>query len=87
MSRQSRLSTNDKGDNEMKTGAVHRSAGIYFMTEQNSRQPQLRDSLMKAVQPVIASINGRITQHIREAEGRKKGKDRVGHDQYFTSII
>ena len=45
---------NDKGDNEMILGAVHRSPGL--TADENSRKPQLGDRLMKAVRPVIASI-------------------------------
>ena len=33
-SRPSRLSANDKGDNEVKPGAVHRSPGICLTTEE-----------------------------------------------------
>ena len=36
-------------------GAVHRSPGIYLTTEENFGEPQLRDSLMKTIGPVIAS--------------------------------
>ena len=34
MSRQSRLSTNDKGDNEMISGVVHKFSGIYLTAEE-----------------------------------------------------
>ena len=34
---------NDKGDNEMILGAVHRSPGICLTAEENSRKPQLED--------------------------------------------
>ena len=37
---------NDKGDNEMILGAVHRSPGICLIAEENPRKPQLGDSLM-----------------------------------------
>ena len=40
--------TNDKGDNEMILGAVHRSSGIYLTAEENPRKPQL-DRLMKGL--------------------------------------
>ena len=33
--RVSRLSTNDKGDNKILLGTVHRSPGIYFTVEEN----------------------------------------------------
>jgi hypothetical protein len=35
--------TNDKVDNAMKPGAVHRSPGIYLIAEENSGNPQLGD--------------------------------------------
>ena len=38
---------NDKGDNEMILGAVHRSPGIWLTAEENPRKPQLGDRLMK----------------------------------------
>ena len=38
---------NDKGDNEMILGAVHRSPGICLTVEENTRKPQLGDRLMK----------------------------------------
>ena len=55
VSRQSRVSLNSKGDNEMVPGAVHRSAGIYLIAEENPGKPQLGDRLRNAVRPVIAS--------------------------------
>ena len=45
----SRLSANDKGDNEMKQGSVYISPSIYFMAQVNPRKPQLEDCLIKAV--------------------------------------
>ena len=41
VSRQSRLLANDKSDNEMISGAVHRSPGIYHTTEENPGKPYL----------------------------------------------
>ena len=38
---------NDKGDNEMILGAVHRSPGIRLTAEENPRKPQLVYCLMK----------------------------------------
>ena len=38
---------NDKGDNEMIPGAVHRSPGICFKVEENPGNPQLGNRLMK----------------------------------------
>jgi hypothetical protein len=38
---------NDKGDNKMILGAVHRSPTICFTAEENTRKPKLADRLMK----------------------------------------
>ena len=38
---------NDKGDNEMTLGPVHRSPGICLKAEENPGKPQLGDHLMK----------------------------------------
>ena len=40
---------NDKGDNEMILGAVHRSPSICLTAEENPRKPQLGDRLMKGL--------------------------------------
>ena len=49
VSRQSCLSANNKGDNEMIPGAVPRSPDIYLTIEENPGKLQLGDRLMKAV--------------------------------------
>ena len=79
MSRQSRLSANDKGDNEVKIGIVHRFPGIYYLTaEESPGKLQLGDSLMKTVGPAIAS-NGipylQMTSVGSERNGSKGRKD------------
>ena len=38
---------NDKVDNEMNLGAVHRSPGICLTAEENPRKPQLGERLME----------------------------------------
>ena len=43
------LVANDKGDNEMILGAVHRSPGICLTVEENPRKPQLGDRPMKGL--------------------------------------
>ena len=43
VSRQSRLSANSMGDNEMIPGAAYRPPDIFLMTEKNPRKPQLED--------------------------------------------
>ena len=40
---------NEKGDNEMILGAVHRSPGICFTAEENPKKPQLGDRVMKGL--------------------------------------
>ena len=40
---------NDKGDNEVILGAVHRSPGICLKAEENPRKSQLGDRLMKGL--------------------------------------
>jgi hypothetical protein len=52
--------TNDKGNNEMMPGAVHRCNGIYLTAEKNPGKPQLGDRLMKGLcdqsSPQMASL-------------------------------
>ena len=64
------MSVNDKNDNKVKLWAVYRSLGIYLTAQENPKNPQIGNILLKAVQSVITS-NGvppnevhRITQHI-----------------------
>ena len=70
-SRQSNLSANDKDDNVMILGAVHRSPDICLTAEENSRKPQLGDRrwrLWDQSSPQITQKKvGRITQR---QEGR-----------------
>ena len=70
--------TNDKGDNEMILGAVHRSPGICLTTKENPRKYQLGNSLMKGLcdhhlkwGPFPPNEVSRITQHVRKGERRK----------------
>ena len=53
--RVSRQSPNDKGDNEVKPRALHRSPGNCLKAEENHGKPQLGDRLIRDVWPVIAS--------------------------------
>ena len=52
---QSRLSANDKGDNEMIPGDMHRSSGIYLTAKKNPKETSARKPSMNAARPVIAS--------------------------------
>ena len=61
MSHQS-LSANDKADNEMIPGAVHRSPVIYFRAEENPRNSQLGDQMRIGSQ----STSGMEKGHIKE---------------------
>ena len=49
------FSTNDKGDNKMILGAVHRSPGICLTAEENPGKLQLGESDKGAGQPGIDS--------------------------------
>ena len=55
--------TNNKGDNGMILGAVHRSPGICLTAEENPRKPQLGDRLMKGLcdqsSPQIGSLSAK----------------------------
>ena len=70
---------NDKGDNEMILGAVHRSPGICLRAEEIPRKPQLGECLMKGLcdlsSPQMGSLSSkevcRMAQHVRKGEGRK----------------
>jgi hypothetical protein len=43
------VTSNDKDNNHVKSGNVHRSPGIYLMAEENIGESQLEDHPMKAV--------------------------------------
>ena len=66
---------NDKGDNEMILGTVHRSPGICLTAEENPRKPQLRDRLMKGPcdqsSPQMRSVGSHSTSG-RDKEGIKE---------------
>ena len=70
---------NNKCDNEMILGAVHRSSGIFLTAEENPRKPQLGDRQMKDCTtsprlkwgPFHQNEVGTIAQHVRKGEGRK----------------
>ena len=55
MSRQSRLSANEKRENDMTPEVVDRYPDIRLTAEKNRRKPRLGDRLMKVMRPVIAS--------------------------------
>ena len=78
---------NDKGDNEIISGAVRRSSGIYLTAEETPGKSQLGDRLMKAERPVIASnwtpyLPMNDPQLVRKGVGRKEGrKEGVKNDR------
>ena len=78
------MSANDKCNNYVKSGAAHRSPGIYFEVEENPGKPQLGDRLMKVVRK-----NHRLNEipylqmtsagsHSRSGRERKEGKESMG---------
>ena len=73
---QSRLSANDKGDNEMVSGPVHRS-GINLMIKESPRKPQPGDHHCLKWGPLPPNYIGRIAQHIKNGQGRKSGNDQL----------
>ena len=78
LSRQSRLSANDKDDSEMIPGAVPKSQGIFLAAEENPGKPQLGNRVMKAVRPAIAS-NGVSYLHLRSVESPSTSvREKVG---------
>ena len=76
-SRQSYLLANDKGDNEVMPGAVHRFLGIYLTAEDNPGNPQLGDRrrrLCEQSSPLMASLASKWGHynHATCQEGRRK---------------
>jgi hypothetical protein len=61
---------------------MYRSPDIYITVEENSGKYQLEDHPMKAVRPFIVlkwcplhpNDFGRFGKHVREGEGKNKGK-------------
>ena len=74
--------TNDKGDNVMIPGAVHRSPGICLTAEENPRKPQLGDHLMKGLCdqsfPQIGSFSSKWGRLDRTARQGGRWKERTG---------
>ena len=76
------LSANDRGEYDVKPGAVHRSPGICLTAEENPGKPQLGGLLMKGLcdQPSpqmeclllqMRSVGSHSTS-MREKEGKKE---------------
>ena len=75
VSRQSYLSANDKGDNEMISRDVHRYIGIYLTAEENSKKRQLVDRRWRLSDQSLPLMGhfppnevDNIAKHIRERE-------------------
>ena len=70
---------NDKSDNEMIPGAVHRSPGICLTAKENLGKLQLGDLRMEALCDQSSPQMGSLTsaQHVKR-EGRREGKDEEG---------
>ena len=79
VSHQSRLSANDKGDNEAKLGCVHRSPGIYATSKEKLRKTSGRRSSDEDCMtsrfkfgPLPPNEVDRIVQHVKEGKEGKK---------------
>ena len=88
LSCQSRLLTNDTGDNEMILGAMHRTSGIYLKVEENPRNRSKENVWWRLCNqswgPLPTNDINMIAQHIREGEGRKAEKD--GKHMFWTVV-
>ena len=74
-SRQSCLSANDKSNNEMIPGDVHRFPGICLTAEENSGQPQLGGSANShrlKWGPLSPNEVSRTVRHVRKEEEKKE---------------
>ena len=81
LTRVARQLANDKDDNEVKPGTVHRLSRISLTAEENPGKSQLGDRLMKAVRQAIVSnrvpclqmrsVGSHCTSR-RETEGKKE---------------
>ena len=75
MSRHSRLSTSDKGDNEIIPGDVHRSPCIYLIAKENSEKSQLGDRRWRLCDQSSHQMGSRISiwalQELKRKERRK----------------
>ena len=70
--------TNDKGDNEMIPGAVHRS-GICLKDEENPEKPQLGDCLMKGLCDQSSASNGVFFFQMRSVRSHSiSGREKEG---------
>ena len=74
-------SASDKGNNEMKLGALVRSHGIYLKAGGNPEKPQLGVSLMKPLRPVIVSNDDPYLKMMSLRSYRKSGKKRNGEKE------
>ena len=60
---------------------VHRSPGTCLTSEENHREPQLGDRLLKGLckwGPFPPTEGGKIAQHVRKGEGDELRKERGG---------
>ena len=84
-SSQSRLSANDKGENEMRPGTLHRSS-IYLTAEESPWKPLIGDRLIKAARPIIAS-NGVPYRQISSVKSHSKsGREKVRRMKGWASL-
>ena len=84
VSRQSCVSANDKGDNELKREAVRRSSCIYLTAAENPGKFQLGGRLMKTVWAVMAPNGVPYLQmmSVGERSTSERAKEIMGKEAY-----
>ena len=75
------LSTDDKGDNEMKPEAANRSPGIYLTGEEKSRKTSAWRPSMKTVDLFIASNGDSCPQMSSVGSHSSSGRQKQGKEE------
>ena len=93
VSRQPRLSSNDKINNDMIPGGCvkiswHLPYSCLKPRESSARRPSMKVATSHRLKwaPFTPNVVGRIAQHIRKLEGMKKGKNEVCFCRIFFKI-
>ena len=75
--------TNNNGENEMISEAVHRSPGICLTSEENPGKSELGDRLMKRLCDQSLSQMGSLTSQIRSVESHStSGREKEGNKEW-----
>ena len=93
ISRKSHLSSYDKGENEMRPMAVHRSPGIYFTVEENpvnfnweKSDEDYATSHRLKWDPSLSNDVGRIAENIKAGEGKNKETMGTGYERIYLFL-